>query len=121
MQNERETRDNDFIIKGYLLEKYTGNAEHVILPDGIMYIDSKAFVGCDRIKAISLPDSMDVINCYQFKEMTSLETIVIKSVADIEFSSIHLINNIEIKNTPMHLIAVKVCCGLSVPRMRQML
>ena len=40
---------SDFVIENGILQKYTGSAACVTVPDGVTEIGNYAFYGCDRL------------------------------------------------------------------------
>ena len=60
------SNSSDFVIKNgsiydrnaVLLDKYTGNEEHVTVPDGVTEIGWQAFARNGNLKSITLPDSI---------------------------------------------------------------
>lgn len=74
------TITEDFIIKGTVLKKYTGNAKEIDIPEGITEISSKAFTFCDELISIVIPDSVESIDGDAFDECTSLISIDVKGL-----------------------------------------
>ena len=66
--------DDVFVVNGTTLRDYTGEEEHVIVPDGITCIGQDAFMGC-KAKTITLPDSVVEIEDNSFYGCHSLEKI----------------------------------------------
>ena len=74
------------IVDGYLI-KYVGSDKNVIIPDGVKYIDEKAFEGSD-IETVQIPDSVvEILGrafyvCKNLKEVTiPAKVTVVKSYA----------------------------------------
>jgi len=67
---------SDFKIdhRGVLI-KYNGSAEHVIVPDDVIYIGKYAFVGCNFIRSVELPEEVVHIYARAFLNCTKLEKI----------------------------------------------
>ncbi len=60
------------------------NVEKVILENGVTYISENAFSGCETLKAIEIPDSVEGIGSYAFNGCDALEVIEIPAnVTDI--------------------------------------
>ena len=80
---------DDFVIEKGILQKYTGNADHVTIPEGIIEIGEKAFAENDT-KSIVTPRSLRKINEYAFYFCNSLEAIELNEglqvIADNAFS-----------------------------------
>ncbi len=62
--------DGAFNLGGYEIEE-------VIIPKGCLYIDSTAFVGCDKLKKVIIPDGLLGIGYRAFCGCTSLKEISI--------------------------------------------
>jgi len=92
----------DFEIRGGVLVKYHGNAEEVVIPDGVVEIGKGAFHDCAVLRRVILPEGIERIgesafmNCRRL-EATSLPDGLTEicdeafrncaSLADIRFSS----------------------------------
>jgi len=57
MVNVYSAPNNDFIVRGGVLEKYNGQSIDVVVPDFVVDIASDAFVGC-RLRSIVIPGSV---------------------------------------------------------------
>ncbi|MCR4645952.1 MAG: leucine-rich repeat domain-containing protein, partial [Oscillospiraceae bacterium] len=62
------------ILENGILYEYVGDAEEVVIPDGVAVIAVGVFRG-SAIKAVTLPDSLTVIDKEAFKDCTALETV----------------------------------------------
>ena len=49
----------------------------IVIQEGVLHIDSKAFQGCSNLKAITLPESLESIGEGSFTGCTSLKKITI--------------------------------------------
>ena len=68
---ETNTVNKDFQVEGTVLKKYTGHEEHIVIPDGITVIGTKAFADVRKeIKSIVLPDSVVEIKAFAFVNST---------------------------------------------------
>ena len=77
-----------FIITNNILEKYVGDEEHVVVPNGVTHIKGWSFAGCESVTSIVLPDSVTCIEYYAFSECTNLASVAIpNSVTTIEDSA----------------------------------
>ena len=66
-----KTIDTYFEVEGTVLKNYTGNEEHIVVPDGITAVGSYAFEGVkDKIKTVTLPDSVVEIKEFAFINST---------------------------------------------------
>lgn len=63
--------NNNFIIKDGVLVQYAGHDEKVIIPDGVIGIESEAFMAsnCMAITEIVIPDSVRYIGEYAFAQL----------------------------------------------------
>lgn len=67
-----------------ILEKYTGEGGHVVIPDYITEIGEHAFQDCTTVTGVTIPNSVTRIGGYAFKDCTALEEITIPdSVTEI--------------------------------------
>ena len=80
--------DDVFVVNGTTLRDYTGEEEHVIVPDGITCIGQGAFIGC-KAKTITLPDSVVEIETNGFASCPLLEKVTfsnnVKKIGDMAF------------------------------------
>lgn len=67
--------DSDFVIDAGVLEKYTGNAAYVTVPDGVIAIGSSAFENKTGIKSVQLPSSLYSVSDRAFYGCSSLSTV----------------------------------------------
>ena len=71
-----EKDEQFFQVEGTILKKYTGNEEHIVVPDGITVIGTKAFADVrKKVKSIVFPDSVVEIKAFAFVNST-LEKVV---------------------------------------------
>lgn len=87
---------NDFIIRGGVLEKYTGAATKVIIPNMVSHIGCGAFQGCLGITDVVIPNSVENI-CYSaFENCSKLKRIVIPAnVKVVEPKAFYSCSNLE--------------------------
>ena len=75
----------DFVIKGRILEKYTGAEEKITIPDSVEIVGERAFEDNERLKEVLLPESVVEIREAAFAYCISLKSITIpKEVKKIE-------------------------------------
>ena len=71
---------NEFVTmetpNGLTLSKYSGNSEHVVIPDGIVVIGRQAFCECKNIKTVTIPSSVKTISREAFARIESLEEVI---------------------------------------------
>jgi len=64
--------NNDFFIRGGVLEKYLGNSTNPSIPEGVVEISREAFQNCAQLKAITFPSSMvvaHIIDCHNLERI----------------------------------------------------
>jgi hypothetical protein len=80
-----EEYPDDMVIINHILYKYKGNAETVVIPEGVTSIEYAAFNHCKSLSGIDIPDGVTSIGSYAFGYCTSLTSITIpSSVMSIE-------------------------------------
>lgn len=82
-----EMRANYFVVDnlGRLIEVLENDLETLVVPEGVVTIEEKAFKGCNTTKKVILPNSLKVINEKGMTDMISLEEVVIPdTVSDIK-------------------------------------
>lgn len=96
-----EAEDSDFVIKTdddgdkYLAE-YKGKGGDVVIPDGIVWIDKKAFFGNDKITSVTIPKSCyNFISNYAFAQCVNLKKIVIEGDIGIGVGAFECCINLE--------------------------
>jgi len=67
-------KDNFLTVKDIFCE-YSGDAEKVIIPDGITMIRSSCFSGNENLKEISLPVGLEYIDSNAFSGCNNLKKI----------------------------------------------
>ena len=74
--------DDEFVIdENGVLQEYTGNAEILMIPDGVTAIRDWGLVATNKenVKKVVLPDSMEVLGRASFHEYTNLEEVIMGS------------------------------------------
>ena len=75
---------SDFLIKDNVLTKYIGQGGDVIVPDGITRIRNNAFLNCDKVTSITLPNGIEFIGTKAFAGCNGLADkdgfVIVKNV-----------------------------------------
>ena len=72
----------------FLENDNTFNGGDLIIPDGTISIDSRAFSGCESLTSVTIPDSVTSIGYNAFSGCSSLESVTIgNGVASIEWGA----------------------------------
>ena len=68
---------NGFAIRDGVLLCYSGEAQSVLVPEGVTAIENGAFAGCGKLAAVTLPSSVVRIGASAFEGCTALRDITI--------------------------------------------
>ena len=68
---------DDFVIRGGVLEKYTGAATEVVIPDNVTIIGRDAFNGCVGVTSVKIPNSVTEIQDYAFCDCSHLSEMIL--------------------------------------------
>lgn len=71
-----------------VLVKYNGDAEDVVIPDGVKEIGWRAFIRCTNLRSVTLPDSVTGIDNEDFSGCTSLTAIDVE-VGNNNYTSVN--------------------------------
>jgi len=110
----------DFVIRAGTLEKYTGAATEVVIPNSVTIIGYNAFLHCQGMTKVTIPNSVAVIGHHAFAYCTGLTSIVIpNSVTLIEaraFLGCDRLTDIAIPNNTVEIQqgAFENCVELSI-------
>lgn len=77
----------EFQIENGVLIKYTGNVEHVVIPDTVREIKSSAFSGNNYIKSVTIPSNVEKIGNLAFSLCNSM-TVITVAEDNSTFSSV---------------------------------
>ncbi len=81
---EKLADKDGFIIYDSVLHSYCGEGGSVVIPQGVTYIEEKAFFECERITDITIPDTVTAIGDEAFAYCHGLKRIWLpESVAEI--------------------------------------
>ena len=72
-------QQDGFLIENDVLISYTGNDEHVVIPDGVTKIGEGAFNKNKTLVSVHIPDSVTVIGEYAFNSCDKLKNVDIPS------------------------------------------
>ena len=113
---------SDFEIRGGVLEKYTGSATNVVIPNNVIHIkggeteSGGAFHDCIGVKSVTIPNSVTKIGRYAFSGCTGLTSVTIPdSVTEIghgAFSGCTSLISIIIPNGVTLLSCFQKCTSL---------
>lgn len=72
---EKENQEN-FVIRGGHLMKYTGNSRNVVIPNGVVEIDATAFSDSKTITSVVFSNSVEKIRGYAFDNCLNLKSVI---------------------------------------------
>lgn len=102
-----DTADNAFEIENGVLKKYHGNANAVVIPDGVTSIGDFAFQNCEFLTAIKIADSVTSIGNFAFWGCSALASVYIPdgltSIGDGAFQACDVLATIDIPENVMHM------------------
>jgi hypothetical protein len=87
---QRREYPPEFEVKNDILLKYHGTEEHVLIPDGIVKIESGAFWNCTHISSVQIPETVISIGgdafvyCINLREVNIPATV--KEIGDDPFA-----------------------------------
>lgn len=121
---------NDFRIVGNTLVKYTGNEDHVFVPEGVTAIGSQAFAYHQKIVSVVLPEGVVSIAEKAFDSCVNLASVTIPSTVTLidggAFFGCRLLDHVVIPNG-VTFIAAKAFLGcrslknITIPETVQMI
>ena len=104
-QFEYALRGDDIIITGLKNKDSTD----IVVPDGVIYIDQYAFMGCENLVSVNLPNSVTHIGEYAFNNCKNLQSINIpegiKQIASYSFAWCNSLENVKIPNSVLSIEA----------------
>ena len=102
-----DTADNAFEIENGVLKKYHGDANAVVIPDGVTSIGDFAFQNCESLTAVKIADSVTSIGNFAFWGCGSLASVYIPdsvtSIGDGAFQTCDALATIDIPESVMHI------------------
>lgn len=93
----------EFEIEKNVLIGYLGNSKDVVIPSGVIRIDSEVFHNNEIIKSVIIPKSVEEIGYAAFREMDNLESVTLNEglrvIGEASFELCENLESIEIPNT----------------------
>lgn len=103
--------NNEFVIDGTVLAKYTGQNSAIVVPEGVTEIAEGAFADNLNINSVELPDSLRKIDYRAFAGCQKLSKVAIPgSVEFIDDSAFN--NDINLKEVSIGSGLTKLGCGV---------
>lgn len=111
MKEKQVVQANPFHIINTTLVKYRGHDEQITIPGAITEIGDLAFLGCNELRCVHIPDTVRVIGANAFQACRNLETVVIsgklEELGSAAFSGCISLKEIHfpgaLKSIPIHL------------------
>ena len=102
-----DAADNAFEIENGVLKKYHGDANAVVIPDGITCIGDLAFQGCEFLTAVKIPDSVTSIGNFAFWGCSALASVYLPdgltSIGDGAFQACDALTTIDLPENVTHI------------------
>lgn len=102
-----DAADNAFEIENGVLKKYHGDANAVVIPDGVTSIGDFAFQNCESLTAVKIADSVTSIGNFAFWGCGALASVYIPdgvtSIGDGAFQACDALTAIDLPESVMHL------------------
>ena len=102
-----DAADNAFEIENGVLKKYHGDANAVVIPDGVTSIGDFAFQNCESLTAVKIADSVTSIGNFAFWGCGALASVYIPdgltSIGDGAFQTCDALATIDLPESVMHL------------------
>ena len=76
---------NDRTIVKIKSNAFSGDIETCVIPYSIIEICSNAFLGCEALKSITIPNTVQLIGASTFANCISMESFVVKDKAGIDY------------------------------------
>lgn len=99
--------DDAFEIENGVLKKYHGDANDVVIPDGVTSIGDFAFQNCESLTAVKIADSVTSIGNFAFWGCSALASVYIPdgltSIGDGAFQTCDALAAIDIPESVMHI------------------
>lgn len=109
-------KQSDFTVRAGKLEKYTGEATEIVIPDSVKEICPGVFKDCVWLTKVVIPDSVVSIEKSAFEGCTTLADIVfgshIQTIGDSAFENCVSLKNVVLPND-LKQIGCKSFCGCS--------
>ena len=102
-----DAADNAFEIENGVLKKYHGDANAVVIPDGVTSIGDFAFQNCESLTAVKIADSVTSIGNFAFWGCGALASVYIPdgvtSIGDGAFQACDALAAIDLPESVMYL------------------
>ena len=102
-----DAADNAFEIENGVLKKYHGDANAVVIPDGVTSIGDFAFQNCESLTAVKIADSVTSIGNFAFWGCGALASVYIPdgvtSIGDGAFQACDVLTAIDIPESVTHI------------------
>ena len=83
--------EQGFILEGGRLLSYTGQEEEVVVPAGVIRLESGVFADRENLRRVILPDSLRTIGADVFSNCSALEEVVLpQGLEEIENNAFYL-------------------------------
>lgn len=99
--------EGDFAFIGNSLDYYLGNAEHVVIPDGVTRIGGFAFAGNEILKSVTIPAGVTHIGEYTFSQSNITQITIPDSVLWIGSFAFYYCRELEKVVLPPHVLSIR--------------
>ena len=102
-----DAADNAFEIENGVLKKYHGDANAVVIPDGVTSIGDFAFQNCESLTAVKIADSVTSIGNFAFWGCGALASVYLPdgltSIGDGAFQACDALTTIDLPESVTHI------------------
>lgn len=90
------TKENDFVIRAGVLEKYNGSDTMVTIPQNVVAIGKGAFKDCYGLREVTIPEGVVSIEEWAFTSCKALQKVSLpKSLKEIGFHAFEHCENLQ--------------------------
>ena len=79
-----KTNKDDFVIEDGILKRFKGDAEEVVIPEGVITIQEAAFIECPELKSVVFPNTLEHIESMAFLTESPISVFIPASVQEID-------------------------------------